>query len=115
MAAPTKDVALFRDYTLTPQTKAIAEHYKKMRTKQTVDYVRRMKAKYLTFSRPMFVWDAMEQLNALVDVSVGIAPTEQKRQKRKKKIILFFFFFTKGPGHCIAKHASSVANRRSSS
>lgn len=69
MAQPTKDVALFRDYTMTPQTKAIAEHYKKMRTKQTVDYVRRMKAKYLTFSRPMFVWDAMEQLNALVDVS----------------------------------------------
>lgn len=80
MAAPTKDVALFRDYTLTPQTQAIANHYKKMRTHQTVDYVRKMKAKYLTYSRPMDIWHAMEQLNALVDVSV--------REK------IFFFFFS---------------------
>jgi inositol oxygenase len=40
-----------------------------MRVNQTVEYVRRMKAKYLTFSHPMDVWDAMEKLNALVDVS----------------------------------------------
>jgi inositol oxygenase len=84
MAQPTKDVALFRDYTLTPQTKAIAEHYKKMRTKQTVEYVRRMKAKYLTYSRPMFVWDAMEQLNALVDVSVSKKAKFYIRREKKK-------------------------------
>jgi inositol oxygenase len=70
MSQPTKATELFRDYsTTTPQKQAIAAHYRKMREHQTVDYVRRMKAKYLTFSHPLHVWQAMEELNALVDVS----------------------------------------------
>jgi inositol oxygenase len=69
---PTKDKQLFRDYTLTPQTQAIANHYRKMRTHQTVDFVRKCKEKYLKFNHPMDIWHAMEQLNALVDVSVTI-------------------------------------------
>ena len=40
-----------------------------MRSRQTYDYVGRMKAKYLTFSRPMDIWHAMEKLNLLIDVS----------------------------------------------
>ena len=48
---------------------AVREHYRKMRTNQTVEYVERMHKKYLTFDKPMTVWDAMEQLNGLIDVS----------------------------------------------
>ena len=40
-----------------------------MRTRQTYDYVQRMKKKYLTFERPMDLWDMMDRLNALIDVS----------------------------------------------
>ncbi len=40
-----------------------------MRTNQTYDYVQRMKAKYLTFEHPMMVFDAMLELNNLVDSS----------------------------------------------
>lgn len=52
-----------------PITMAVREHYRKMRSRQTVDYVQRMKKKYLTFDKPMPVWEAMEKLNTLVDVS----------------------------------------------
>ncbi|GIV32548.1 MAG: hypothetical protein KatS3mg031_0083 [Chitinophagales bacterium] len=45
------------------------EHYRKMRSRQTVEYVQRMKKKYLTFDKPLHVWEAMEKLNALIDVS----------------------------------------------
>ncbi len=40
-----------------------------MRSRQTYDYVQRMKAKYLKFDKPMPLWEAMEKLNALIDVS----------------------------------------------
>src|SRR5690606_4545521 len=43
--------------------------YKKMRERQTYDYVRQMKNKYLTYDKPMNLWDAMEKLDALIDVS----------------------------------------------
>lgn len=60
----------FRNYTNTnDKTAAVREHYRKMRSRQTYDYVNRMKGKYLKFDRPMKLWDAMEQLNHLVDVS----------------------------------------------
>jgi inositol oxygenase len=60
----------FRDYAKADAISAsVREHYRKMRLYQTVDYVQRMKEKYLTFDKPMHVWDAMEKLNALVDVS----------------------------------------------
>ncbi len=57
----------YRDYTDVKE--AVKDHYKKMRTNQTYDYVKRMKKKYLTFDKPMMLWDAMEKLDALVDVS----------------------------------------------
>ena len=60
----------FRDYYKDdPITEAVREHYRKMRSNQTLDYVQRMKKKYLTFDKPLFVWKAMEKLNDLVDVS----------------------------------------------
>ena len=60
----------FRNYdVVNPITVAVREHYRKMRSRQTVEYVQRMKKKYLTFDKPMHVWDAMEKLNALIDVS----------------------------------------------
>ena len=64
---PTKPL---RDYRKDDEIiKAVKEHYQKMRANQTVDYVQRMKAKYLTFDKPLRVWEAMEKLNVLVDVS----------------------------------------------
>ena len=59
----------FRNYDKLDVNAAVREHYRKMRTNQTYDYVLRMKKKYLTFSRPMDLWDAMEKLNHLIDVS----------------------------------------------
>ena len=59
----------FRNYEQGDITAAVKEHYRKMRSRQTYDYVQRMKAKYLTFNRPMNLWDAMVELNKLVDVS----------------------------------------------
>lgn len=59
----------FRNYETGALVAAVREHYRKMRSRQTYDYVQRMKAKYLTFDRPMHLWDAMVELNKLVDVS----------------------------------------------
>ncbi|HQU60690.1 MAG TPA: inositol oxygenase family protein [Saprospiraceae bacterium] len=59
----------FRNYNQGEITAAVREHYRKMRSRQTYDYVRRMKQKYLSFDKPMYLWDAMEKLNALIDVS----------------------------------------------
>ncbi|GIV35104.1 MAG: hypothetical protein KatS3mg031_2639 [Chitinophagales bacterium] len=51
------------------QNPAIRAHYRKMRSNQTVDYVTRMKKKYLTFSRPMTIREALESLHTLVDAT----------------------------------------------
>jgi inositol oxygenase len=59
----------FRNYDQGDITAAVKEHYRKMRKNQTYDYVQKMKQKYLTFDKPMPLWDAMEKLNALIDVS----------------------------------------------
>jgi inositol oxygenase len=64
--APAKE---FRNYEQGTITAAVKEHYRKMRLNQTYSYVQRMKAKYLTYDKPMPLWQAMEQLNALIDVS----------------------------------------------
>ncbi|TBH75818.1 inositol oxygenase family protein [Aquirufa nivalisilvae] len=64
-----KEKTEFRNYEQGDITAAVKEHYRKMRSRQTYDYVQRMKKKYLTFERPMDLWDMMERLNALVDVS----------------------------------------------
>ncbi len=59
----------FRNYDQSDVTTAVRNHYRKMRQKQTLEYVRRMQKKYLTFDKPMDLWDAMAHLNDLIDVS----------------------------------------------
>lgn len=60
---------VFRNYDQGDITAAVKEHYRKMRSRQTLDYVKRMKQKYLTFDKPMNLWDALSKLDALIDVS----------------------------------------------
>ena len=59
----------FRVYDNSDVKAAVREHYRKMRKNQTLDYVQRMQKKYLTFDKPMDLWETMEHLNSLVDVS----------------------------------------------
>lgn len=59
----------FRNYDHSDVTAAVREHYRKMRMNQTYDYVSRMKEKYLTYDKPMGLWEAMDKLNDLIDVS----------------------------------------------
>jgi inositol oxygenase len=47
----------------------VVNHYRSMREHQTVDFVRHMTAKHTKFEHPMMIWDAMESLNELVDLS----------------------------------------------
>jgi inositol oxygenase len=69
METIVKEKSEFRNYEQGDITAAVKDHYYKMRTRQTYDYVQRMKKKYLTFERPMDLWDMMDRLNALIDVS----------------------------------------------
>lgn len=64
-----KEKSEFRNYEQGDITAAVKEHYRKMRMNQTYDYVQKMKKKYLRFERPMDLWDMMDKLNALIDVS----------------------------------------------
>jgi len=59
----------FRNYEAPDVSIAVKEHYHKMRQRQTVDYVQRMHKKYLTFDKPMTLWEALGHLDALIDVS----------------------------------------------
>ncbi|WP_223552185.1 inositol oxygenase [Aestuariivivens sp. NBU2969] len=59
----------FRNYTAPDVSEAVKEHYRKMRKNQTFDYVNRMHKKYLTFDKPLDLWEAIRRLNELVDVS----------------------------------------------
>ncbi len=59
----------FRNYTQGDTIEIIRDNYRKMRSRQTVEYVERMRKEYLTFNRPMHIWDAMEKLNNFVDLS----------------------------------------------
>ncbi|HSR61351.1 MAG TPA: inositol oxygenase family protein, partial [Robiginitalea sp.] len=59
----------FRNYQAPDVKTAVREHYRKMRRNQTYEYVQRMHRKYLTFDRPLGLWEAMESLNRLIDVS----------------------------------------------
>ncbi len=69
MEINTDEQKSFRNYDYTDATLAVREHYRLMRMNQTYDYVQRMKEKYLTYDTPMDLWDAMEKLNELIDVS----------------------------------------------
>lgn len=60
---------VFRNYEAVDVKAAVKEHYRKMRSKQTFEYVQRMHKKYLTYDKPMGLWEAMEHLNVLIDVS----------------------------------------------
>lgn len=59
----------FRNYQAADVSVAVREHYRKMRKNQTLDYVTRMQQKYLTYDKPLDLWDAMAHLNDLIDVS----------------------------------------------
>lgn len=47
----------------------IKEHYRKLRTFQTLNYVLYMKDKYLHFNEKINIWDSLNILNDFVDVS----------------------------------------------
>lgn len=67
----TKAKEDFRNYETGEATiiKAVKAQYRKMRSRQTLDYVKRMHRKYRSFDRPMHIWEAIEKLNEFVDVS----------------------------------------------
>ena len=60
---------VFRNYKDIAVNAAVRDHYRKMRERQTFEYVQRMQRKYLKFDKPMDLWDAMSHLNDLIDVS----------------------------------------------
>jgi len=60
---------VFRNYEAPDVKAAVREHYRKMRKNQTYEYGMRMRSKYLTYDKPLGLWDAMAQLNELIDVS----------------------------------------------
>ncbi len=57
----------FRDYSNVDN--AVRENYRLARQNQTVNFVNRMIEKYGQFDQEITIWDALEQLNTLVDVS----------------------------------------------
>ncbi len=60
---------VFRNYEAPDVNTAVREHYRKMRSNQTYDYVERMQRKYLTYDKPLDLWEAMASLDDLIDVS----------------------------------------------
>jgi inositol oxygenase len=48
---------------------AVHEHYRDLRSHQTLTYVQRMQQKYFTFDLKMGLWDAFELLNQFIDSS----------------------------------------------
>ena len=48
---------------------SVKEHYKKMRSRQTIGHVLAMANKYNHVSKPMTVWEAIDSLGGYVDVS----------------------------------------------
>ena len=60
---------VFRNYEATDVKASVREHYRKMRSNQTLAYVRQMHKKYLRYKHPMTLWEAMGHLNKLIDVS----------------------------------------------
>ena len=57
----------FRNYSNV--NNAVRENYRLARQNQTVNFVNRMIEKYGLFDRVITIWDALEQLNILIDVS----------------------------------------------
>ena len=69
MAQEDTATKTFRNYRAEDIKASVKEHYRKMRARQTVDYVERMRAKYLTFDKPLDLWDSLKKLDDLIDVS----------------------------------------------
>ena len=69
MGPASKDHTDFRRYPRGDAASGVREHYRKMRSRQTVAYNQRVREKYLDFKRPMGMWEVIEKLNQLVDVS----------------------------------------------
>ena len=61
--------ASFRNYARDDVLPAVRDCYREMRARQTVDYVARMRDKYLTYDRPMSPWEALDALEDFVDLS----------------------------------------------
>jgi inositol oxygenase len=57
----------FRDYTNAP--KAVINNYKTARINQTYDFVIKQREKYSNLNTKMEIWNILEELNSLVDVS----------------------------------------------
>lgn len=57
-----------RKYAINSVNK-VSDHYRMLRTKQTIDYVHYMHNKYFTFNTKFCVWDALELLNTFIDTS----------------------------------------------
>jgi inositol oxygenase len=67
----TKEVEKFRNYVDSDRQDIVVNHYKLMRTNQTVEFVDRMIAKY-TFDKPrqhMTIQEAFRKLENYVDSS----------------------------------------------
>lgn len=57
----------YRDYTYAP--KRVYQNYLKARTNQTFNFSKKMIDKFSSFDKKMELWDILEDLNSLVDVS----------------------------------------------
>jgi inositol oxygenase len=57
----------YRDYSMAAEN--VSQCYKTARTRQTVDFVEKMVHKFSGFDTKIGIWDMMEDLNSLVDVS----------------------------------------------
>ncbi len=64
-----KTATTFRNYARDDVRPAVRECYREMRARQTVDYVARMHDKYLTYDRPLGLWEALAALDDFVDLS----------------------------------------------
>ena len=58
---------IFRDYSNVSD--AVKENYLLARTNQTVEFVDKMVQKYSTFDKKIKIWDILDSLNTLIDVS----------------------------------------------
>ena len=65
-----KAVEEFRNYEDSDRQKVVENHYRMMRTNQTVDFVDKMYKKYHKFDKKqMTIWEAFEVLEGYVDSS----------------------------------------------
>jgi inositol oxygenase len=61
------DVYMLRNYDCAEE--AVKDNYRKMRSRQTIDFIQRVKSKYNNLSTPMTIWQAADSLKDFVDIS----------------------------------------------